>query len=99
MKCSPVRHPSSRAGTFRDVAARLPYLADMGFDVLYFPPIHPIGRINRKGVNNTLAATPEDVGSPWAIGAAEGGHKDILRQLGTLEEFRGLLAKSRELGI
>src|SRR5450631_908526 len=88
-----------RHGTFRDVAARLPYLADMGFDVLYFPPIHPIGRINRKGVNNTLAATPEDVGSPWAIGAAEGGHKDILRQLGTLEEFRGLLAKSRELGI
>jgi starch synthase (maltosyl-transferring) len=88
-----------RHGTFRDVEARLPYLADMGFDVLYFPPIHPIGRINRKGVNNTLAATPEDVGSPWAIGAAEGGHKDILRQLGTLEEFRGLLAKSRELGI
>ena len=88
-----------RHGTFRDVEARLPYLADMGFDVLYFPPIHPIGRINRKGVNNALAATPEDVGSPWAIGAAEGGHKDILRQLGTLEEFRGLLAKSRELGI
>ena len=88
-----------RHGTFRDVEARLPYLADMGFDVLYFPPIHPIGRINRKGVNNTLAATPGDVGSPWAIGAAEGGHKDILRQLGTLEEFRGLLAKSRELGI
>jgi starch synthase (maltosyl-transferring) len=88
-----------RHGTFRDVEARLPYLADMGFDVLYFPPIHPIGRINRKGVNNTLAAKPEDVGSPWAIGAAEGGHKDILRQLGTIEEFRRLLTKSRELGI
>ena len=86
-------------GTFRDVEARLPYLADMGFDVLYFPPIHPIGRINRKGTNNTLVAKPEDVGSPWAIGAAEGGHKDILPQLGTLEDFRRLLAKARELGI
>src|SRR5882757_7416535 len=86
-------------GTFRDVEARLPYLADMGFDVLYFPPIHPIGRINRKGTNNALAAQPEDVGSPWAIGAAEGGHKDILPQLGTLDEFRHLLAKARELGI
>ena len=86
-------------GTFRDVEARLPYLAGMGFDVLYFPPIHPIGRINRKGTNNALTAGPEDVGSPWAIGAAEGGHKDILPQLGTFEEFRRLLAKARELGI
>jgi starch synthase (maltosyl-transferring) len=86
-------------GTFRDVEARLPYLAGMGFDVLYFPPIHPIGRINRKGTNNTLTAGPEDVGSPWAIGAAEGGHKDILPQLGTLEDFRRLLAAARELGI
>jgi len=86
-------------GTFRDVEARLPYLADMGFDVLYFPPIHPIGRINRKGTNNTLVAKPEDVGSPWAIGAAEGGHKDILPQLGTHEDFRRLLANARELGI
>src|SRR6202011_4620159 len=72
-----------RHGTFRDVETRLAYLADMGFDVLYFPPIHPIGRINRKGPNNALVARPEDVGSPWAIGAAEGGHKDILPQLGT----------------
>jgi starch synthase (maltosyl-transferring) len=86
-------------GTFRDVEARLAYLAAMGFDVLYFPPIHPIGRINRKGTNNTLAARPEDVGSPWAIGAAEGGHKDILPQLGTLEDFRHLLAEAREFGI
>jgi starch synthase (maltosyl-transferring) len=86
-------------GTFRDVEARLPYLADMGFDVLYFPPIHPIGRINRKGTNNTLVARPEDVGSPWAIGAAEGGHKDILPQLGTHEDFRHLLTKAREHGI
>jgi len=86
-------------GTFRDVEARLPYLADMGFDVLYFPPIHPIGRINRKGTNNTLVARPGDVGSPWAIGAAEGGHKDILPQLGTPDDFRHLLAKAREFGI
>jgi starch synthase (maltosyl-transferring) len=86
-------------GTFRDVEARLPYLADMGFDVLYFPPIHPIGRINRKGTNNALTAGPEDVGSPWAIGAAEGGHKDILPQLGTLDDFRRLLSAARELGI
>jgi starch synthase (maltosyl-transferring) len=86
-------------GTFRDVEARLPYLADMGFDVLYFPPIHPIGRIGRKGTNNTLAAGPEDVGSPWAIGAQEGGHKDILPQLGTLEDFHRLLSGARELGI
>jgi len=86
-------------GTFRDVEARLPYLADMGFDVLYFPPIHPIGRINRKGTNNTLVAGPEDVGSPWAIGAAEGGHKDILPQLGTPDDFRRLLTKAREFGI
>jgi starch synthase (maltosyl-transferring) len=86
-------------GTFRDVEARLSYLADMGFDVLYFPPIHPIGRINRKGTNNTLAARPEDVGSPWAIGAAEGGHKDILPQLGTVDDFRHLLDKAHERGI
>ncbi len=88
-----------RHGTFRDVELRLGYLAEMGFDVLYFPPIHPIGRINRKGRNNALVAGPEDVGSPWAIGAAEGGHKDILPQLGTLEDFRHLLAKAREVGM
>jgi starch synthase (maltosyl-transferring) len=86
-------------GTFKDVAARLPYLAEMGFDVLYFPPIHPIGRINRKGTNNTLAAQPGDVGSPWAIGAAEGGHKDILAQLGTFDDFRELLGKANGFGI
>jgi starch synthase (maltosyl-transferring) len=88
-----------RHGTFRDVEERLDYLAEMGFDVLYFPPIHPIGRINRKGVNNTLSAKPGDVGSPWAIGAEEGGHKDILPQLGTHEDFRRLNAKARALGI
>jgi len=89
----------ARHGTFGDVEARLPYVAGMGFDVLYFPPIQPIGRINRKGANNALDAGPEDVGSPWAIGAAEGGHKQILAQLGTMDDFRRLLAKARGFGI
>jgi starch synthase (maltosyl-transferring) len=86
-------------GTFKDVEQRLPYLAEMGFDVLYFPPIHPIGRLNRKGPNNALQADADDVGSPWAIGSAEGGHKDILPQLGDLQDFRRLLAKARDQGI
>ncbi len=86
-------------GTFRDVEARLPYLAEMGFDVLYFPPIHPIGRINRKGTNNSLRAKTGDVGSPWAIGSSEGGHKDILPQLGTFEDFDRLLNVARALNI
>jgi len=86
-------------GTFRDVEARLPYVAELGFDVLYFPPIHPIGREKRKGKNNSLAPTPEDVGSPWAIGAAEGGHKSLHPQLGTLEDFRRVVARAREFGI
>jgi starch synthase (maltosyl-transferring) len=89
----------SRHGTFRDVEARLSYVAEMGFDVLYFPPIHPIGIVNRKGKNNALAALPDDVGSPWAIGSAEGGHKDIQRELGTLEDFRSLTRKAQQLGI
>jgi starch synthase (maltosyl-transferring) len=88
-----------RHGTFRDVEARLPYVAQLGFDVLYLPPIHPIGRINRKGANNALSAGSEDVGSPWAIGSTEGGHKDILPQLGTLQDFKSLVAKAREAGI
>jgi starch synthase (maltosyl-transferring) len=86
-------------GKFSDVEARLPYLAEMGFDVLYFPPIHPIGRVNRKGTNNALRAKAADVGSPWAIGAAEGGHKDILPQLGTFDDFDRLLNVARALGI
>jgi starch synthase (maltosyl-transferring) len=85
-----------RHGTFRDVEARLPYVARLGFDVLYLPPIHPIGRAQRKGKNNVLVAAADDVGSPWAIGAAEGGHKAILPQLGTLADFRRLVAKARE---
>ncbi len=88
-----------RHGTFRDVEARLQYVAQLGFDVLYLPPIHPIGRINRKGANNALTAASEDVGSPWAIGSIEGGHKDILPQLGTLRDFKSLVGKARECGI
>jgi starch synthase (maltosyl-transferring) len=89
----------TRHGNFKDVEARLPYVAEMGFDVLYFPPIQPIGRVNRKGVNNTLEARPGDVGSPWAIGSAEGGHKEILPELGSLEDFRSLIARARSLGL
>ncbi|HTB67967.1 MAG TPA: maltotransferase domain-containing protein [Steroidobacteraceae bacterium] len=86
-------------GTFRDVQARLPYLARMGFDVLYMPPIHPIGLVNRKGANNSLVSGPQDVGSPWAIGSAQGGHKDILPELGSLTDFKALLGAARALGI
>ena len=81
-----------RHGTFRDCEARLPDIAKMGFDVLYFPPIHPIGRINRKGANNTLITGPGDVGSPWAIGSVEGGHTALHSELGTIEDFRELVA-------
>jgi len=88
-----------RHGTFRDVAARLPYVASMGFDVLYLPPIHPIGRTHRKGRNNAPVARPEDVGSPWAIGAAEGGHKSVHPQLGTTEEFEELVRSAGGHGI
>ena len=88
-----------RHGTFRDVEARLPAIAAMGFDVLYFPPIHPVGRIQRKGKNNALAAQPGDVGSPWAIGAEEGGHKSILPELGTREDFQHLRAEAQRHGL
>jgi starch synthase (maltosyl-transferring) len=86
-------------GTFRDCEARLPYVAGMGFDVLYLPPIHPIGRIRRKGPNNTLAAAADDVGSPWAIGSAEGGHKALHPALGTLDDFARLVAAARTAGV
>ncbi|MFC1901456.1 alpha-1,4-glucan--maltose-1-phosphate maltosyltransferase [Chloroflexota bacterium] len=86
-------------GTFKDCEARLPYIAEMGFDVLYFPPIHPIGHTSRKGKNNAVAAGPGDPGTPWAIGAEEGGHKAIHSQLGTLEDFRHLVVKAQEYGI
>ena len=86
-------------GTLRDCEQRLPYVAGMGFDVLYLPPIHPIGRSFRKGKNNELGAGPDDLGSPWAIGAKEGGHKAIHPQLGTLEDFKRLVTKAKKSGI
>jgi starch synthase (maltosyl-transferring) len=88
-----------RHGTFRDVEKRLPYIAGMGFDVLYVPPIHPIGRTNRKGANNVIKASPGEPGSPWAIGSEEGGHKSIAPELGTLDEFHHLLGAAREKGL
>jgi len=86
-------------GTLRDCEARLPYIAGMGFNVVYLPPIHPIGRARRKGPNNALDAGEDDVGSPWAIGAAEGGHTSIHPQLGTIEDFRSLVARAKEHGL
>lgn len=88
-----------RHGTFKDCEARLPYVAGMGFDVLYLPPIHPIGRTFRKGKNNDPNGSPDSVGSPWAIGAAEGGHRAIHPDLGTEEDFRRLVTKSKEHGL
>jgi len=86
-------------GTFKDCETRLPYIAEMGFDVLYLPPIHPIGHTHRKGRNNAIQAGPDDPGSPWAIGAAEGGHCAVHPQLGTLEDFRRLVSRAKEFGI
>ena len=86
-------------GGFAGVERVLPQLAELGFDVVYLPPIHPIGRTNRKGKNNTLGAGPDDPGSPWAIGALEGGHEAVHPDLGTLDDFDGLVARARELGL
>jgi starch synthase (maltosyl-transferring) len=83
-------------GTLRDCAARLPSVAELGFSVLYLPPIHPIGRSYRKGMNGNLAAGPDDVGSPWAIGSEKGGHKSLHPLLGTLADFKQLVEKARE---
>ncbi|KQT73133.1 alpha-1,4-glucan--maltose-1-phosphate maltosyltransferase [Microbacterium sp. Leaf436] len=84
------------SGTFRTAAERLPAVAAMGFDVLYLPPIHPIGQTNRKGPNNTLVTQPGDPGSPWAIGGAAGGHDSVHPDLGTLDDFRAFVAAARE---
>ena len=94
--CSP---EPGRHGTFRDCEEWLPYVASMGFDVIYLPPIHPIGKTFRKGKNNSLPALPDDVGSPWAIGSVEGGHKSIHAELGTLQDFRRFLSKAANHGL
>jgi starch synthase (maltosyl-transferring) len=88
-------------GTLRDVTRLLPYVAELGFDILYLPPIHPIGRSHRKGPNNTLEAGPADPGSPWAIGAREGGHEALHPELGTLDDFAALIeaARARDLDV
>ncbi len=88
-----------RHGTFKDCEAWLPYIAGMGFDVLYLPPIHPIGRSFRKGRNNTVEAHPDDVGSPWAIGGKEGGHTAVHPELGTLADFRRLVEQAQAAGL
>jgi starch synthase (maltosyl-transferring) len=94
--CSPV---PGEHGSFSDLITRLPYIADMGFDVLYLPPIHPIGTTHRKGKNNNPVAERGDVGSPWAVGSEEGGHKSIHPPLGTLADFRKLVAQAKVFGI
>lgn len=88
-----------RHGTFADVHARIPEIARLGFDVLYFPPIHPIGRSHRKGPNNSLRAGPDDPGSPYAIGSEAGGHEAVHPQLGSLDDFRELVRVAREHGL
>ena len=88
-----------RHGTFADCEQRLDYVRQMGFDILYLPPVHPIGRVKRKGRNNALEAAPGDPGSPWAIGSAEGGHKSVHSELGSLDDFRRLVAAARAHGL
>ena len=86
-------------GTFKDVIKLLPRVSSMGFDVLYMPPIHPIGKLNRKGKNNSVRADKGEPGSPWAIGSDEGGHKSIHAELGTLEDYKKLIAEAKKLNI
>jgi starch synthase (maltosyl-transferring) len=93
------RSGAPRHGTFKTTAKALDRVAQMNFDVVYFPPIHPIGRLNRKGKDNTLTPTPDDVGSPWAIGAAEGGHDAVHPELGTFKDFDALVRRARKLGL
>jgi starch synthase (maltosyl-transferring) len=87
------------SGTFKTAALRLPAVAKMGFEVLYLPPIHPIGRSHRKGPNNTLTAGEQDPGSPWAIGSKDGGHESVHPDLGTVKDFEKFVKTARELGI
>lgn len=86
-------------GTFRDVIRLLPRISAMGFDILYLPPIHPIGKVNRKGKNNNVQAQPGEPGSPWAIGSDEGGHKSVHAELGSLADFKKLIAEAKKLNI
>jgi starch synthase (maltosyl-transferring) len=88
-----------RHGTFKDCERLLPRVSEMGFDTLYFPPIHPIGEVNRKGKNNATNAEYGDVGSPWGIGSHHGGHKSTHPELGSIEDFKELVRKAQELGI
>jgi starch synthase (maltosyl-transferring) len=90
---------ADRPGTFRDAERHLPRIADLGFDVVYLPPIHPIGRTHRKGPNNSLTAGPRDPGSPWAIGNEQGGHTAVAPELGTLRDFRHFVAAAEQLGL
>ncbi len=95
----PARRRKPTSGSLRTAAARLDAVADMGFDVVYLPPVHPIGRTNRKGANNSLHAGPDDPGSPWAIGGAEGGHDAIHPDLGTIEDFDAFVGRAAQLGL
>jgi starch synthase (maltosyl-transferring) len=90
---------AGRHGTFKDTIKLLPRIAAMNFDVLYLPPIHPIGKINRKGKNNSVKALPGEPGSPWAIGSDEGGHKAVHAELGTLDDYKKLIAEAKRHGI
>jgi starch synthase (maltosyl-transferring) len=94
-----VTNSPQKSGTFADLEKMIPEIVTLGFDVLYLPPIHPIGRTNRKGPNNSLKVAPEDPGSPWAIGSEEGGHKSVHPELGTLEDFDRLLRLARAQGL
>ncbi|MDX1940573.1 MAG: alpha-1,4-glucan--maltose-1-phosphate maltosyltransferase [Saprospiraceae bacterium] len=89
----------NKHGTFKDVAKLLPRIQEMGFDVLYMPPIHPIGELNRKGKNNSVTALDGEPGSPWAIGSKHGGHKDIHPELGTLNDFKNLIKEAAKYDI
>lgn len=90
---------AGKHGTFKDCARLIPRVSAMGFDTLYFPPIHPIGELNRKGKNNAVTAQEGEPGSPWAIGSRFGGHTDLLPELGTLEDFKQLMATANDYGI
>jgi starch synthase (maltosyl-transferring) len=99
VEIDPMGYREPRSGTFRSAVRRLDGVADMGFDVVYLPPIHPIGTTARKGANNVLQAAPGDPGSPWAIGTPEGGHDAVHPDLGTLADFDAFVGRTRELGM